>query len=100
MTVDISETLQVVALPRNAKMSLDEAAARSTAQMIFQSGEALTQALRQAGMLQDMKRTDGVAEANCTVFSKVIRYFAHIVYVIVRPGGYAPHPEFHDPLCM
>ena len=58
--------------------------------------EALTQALREAGLLQDMKRSDGVAQTNCTVFSQVLRYFAN---VIIRPAGYAPHPEFHDPLC-
>ena len=67
--------------------------------MLFQSGESLTEALREAGMLQDMKRKDGVAEPNCTVFAKVVEYFAQIVYVILRPAGHAPHPEFHDPLC-
>ena len=59
VTVDISEPLQVVAFPRNAKLCLDEEKAHAGAQIMFESEDNLKEALRRTGMLVDMERNDG-----------------------------------------
>ena len=63
--VTVCDRLQIVVLPRNTKMSLDEEKAHAGAQMMFECGDNLKQALRRTGMFVDMERSDGVRESSC-----------------------------------
>ena len=98
--VDISEFVQVVALPQNTTRSLDRAVAQSGAQMMFLGGQALVNSLREHGLLQIMESSDSAeSAADCTFLSAVLRYYVNISYVIVRAPGHGPHEQICEPLC-
>ena len=99
VVVDVSDSLQVVAMGRTSREKLCPDDARAAVRMLTLGGTKLHEEVVRVGILTDMESESGVLVPQCTSLSQVIRFFQKMCFVWVRPAHYPPLPTFTDPLC-
>jgi len=99
LVVDVTDTLQVVAMVRTAKETLCHEDAQAAVRMLSLGGETLQKEMVRVGILTNMKASSGVLVRRCTSLANVLRFFKNMCFVFVRPAHHPPFPTFADPLC-
>jgi hypothetical protein len=99
IVVDVSDSLQVVAMGRTSREKLCPDDARAAVRMLTLGDTALQEEVVRVRILTDMESESGVLVRQCTSLSQVIRFFQKMCFVWVRPAHYPPLPTFTDPLC-
>jgi hypothetical protein len=94
IVVDVSDSLQVVAMGRTSREKLCPDDARAAVRMLTLGGTALQEEVVRVRILTDMESESGVLVRQCTSLSQVIRFFQKMCFVWVRPAHYPPLPTF------
>jgi hypothetical protein len=100
IVVDVSDSLQVVAMGRTSREKLCPDDARAAVRMLTLGGTALQKEVFRVGILTDMESESGVLVRQCTSLSQVIRFFQKMCFVSSSSSSFfssSPPPPFPSP---
>jgi hypothetical protein len=100
IVVDVSDSLQVVAMGRTSRENLCPDDARAAVRMLTLGGTALQEEVFRVGILTHMESESGVLVRQCTSLSQVIRFFQKMCFVSSSSSSFfssSPPPPFPPP---